>query len=193
MPKIVDAREQRRAIRRAAHRVFARRGVDGTGLVHVARAAGMGRATLYHYYRDKASLVRDLARDLLMEEERYFHSALTGHDGPLERIERLAGGLTDLFEQWRVLGRVLLDLWFRDVTRSRPFFRRIRADLAELIAEGQRRGAIHHELDPPIASGLVIGVIDGVLLQHFVDPGAFADPTAVRDAVVEAVHRMLRP
>ncbi|NNL67364.1 MAG: TetR family transcriptional regulator, partial [Myxococcales bacterium] len=38
MPKQVDAVEQRRTIRRAARRVFARRGVHGTGLAHVATA-----------------------------------------------------------------------------------------------------------------------------------------------------------
>ena len=70
MPKVVDTAVQRREIRRAARRVFARRGVASTGLTHVAEAAGMGRSSLYHYYADKASLVRDLTRELLAEEER---------------------------------------------------------------------------------------------------------------------------
>ena len=71
MPKIVDARAQRGEIRRAARRVFSRRGVAGTGLAHVAEAAGMGRSSLYHYYADKASLLRDLVRDLLAEVESF--------------------------------------------------------------------------------------------------------------------------
>ncbi|HIE60581.1 MAG TPA: TetR family transcriptional regulator, partial [Microbacterium sp.] len=42
MPKIVDAEVQRDEIRDAARRVFAERGVRGTGLAPVAAAAGMG-------------------------------------------------------------------------------------------------------------------------------------------------------
>ncbi|TDJ05786.1 MAG: TetR/AcrR family transcriptional regulator [Deltaproteobacteria bacterium] len=75
MPKIVAAAAQRRQIRLAARRVFARRGVARTGLAQVAERAGMGRSTLYHYYPDKAALVRDLARDLLQEEAELFNAA----------------------------------------------------------------------------------------------------------------------
>jgi hypothetical protein len=38
----------------------------------------------------------------------------------------------------------------------------------------------------------VIGLIDGILLQHFVDPTAFARRDALRAALAEAVRRMLR-
>ncbi|SRR5260370_25847494 len=72
--------------RNRPRRVFAQRGVDTAGLVHVARAAGIGRATLYHYYPDKAALVRDVVRELLLEEEKLVRAALTGQQGsPLER------------------------------------------------------------------------------------------------------------
>lgn len=64
MPKIVDRELQRQDIRRAARRAFARRGVETVGLVHVARTAGIGRASIYHYYQDKAALVRDLVSRL---------------------------------------------------------------------------------------------------------------------------------
>ena len=75
MPKLVDSVEQRREIRSAARRVFARRGVAGTGLTHVAQAAGMGRSSLYHYYPDKAALMRDLLCEVMGEEESFFAAA----------------------------------------------------------------------------------------------------------------------
>jgi AcrR family transcriptional regulator len=193
MPKIVDAAEQRRQIRHAARRVFSRRNPESTGLVHVAKVAGIGRATLYHYYPDKASLLHDLARELLVEEERAFEDALRGEDSPLARIEGLAAGLTDAFAQWSAVGRMLLDLWFRDAKRSRRFFRRIRQSLAQLVAEGQARGEIAAHLDPELSAGMVIGMIDGILLQHFVDPAAFAiKRAALRAALTDGVRRMLR-
>ena len=193
MPKIVDVPEQRRHIRRAARQVFARRDAQNTGLTHVAKVAGIGRATLYHYYPDKASLLRDLARELLVEEERSFRNALRGEGSPLDRIVSLAAGLTDALEQWSAVGQMLLHLWFRDPKRSRPFFRRIRQNLALLVAEGQARGEIAPQLDVEVSAGMVIGLIDGILLQHFIDPAAFERRHgALRTAMADGVRRMLR-
>ena len=77
MPKIVDRELLRKTIRRAARHVFSRRGIEAAGLVHVAKAAKIGRASIYHYYPDKAALVRDLVRDLLVEEEVLFSDAVS--------------------------------------------------------------------------------------------------------------------
>ncbi len=192
MPKIVDASAQRREIRRAARRVFARRGVARTGLAHVAEMAGMGRSSLYHYYPDKTALVRDLARELLAEEEALFAGALHGEGRPLERIERLTTRLTGLFGAWATLGRLVYDLRSLDSGRFRAFFRRIRRDLATLIREGQRRGEIDRALDPALAAASVIGAIDGVLLQQFVDPAAFDDPDALAGVLARSVRKALQ-
>ena len=191
MPKIVDSDEQRRQIRRAARRVFARRGISATGLAVVAEAAGMGRSSLYHYYPDKASLVRDLARDLLAEEEALFAALAQGPESPLERICALVETLTCTFAQWTDVGRMLLELWSSDARRFRPLFRRIRRDLAAAIVEGQRVGEIDPALRPELAAATLIGAIDGLLLQHFIDGSAFPDTDALSDEVVRVTRKAL--
>ncbi len=193
MPKRVDAAEQRRQIRRAGRRVFRRRGVTGTGLAHVAEAARMGRSSLYHYYPDKASLLRDLVRELLDEEQALFSQAARGGAGsPLERVEGLVTRATELFDTWSALGRMVFDLRSLEPGRFRAFFRRIRSDLARLIAEGQRCAEIDPALDPRLAAATVIGAIDGLLLQHLVEPRSF-EGAALRDSLVYAVRKVLRP
>lgn len=193
MPKVVDAVEQRREIRRAARGVFARHGVTGTGLARVADAAGMGRSSLYHYYGDKAALVRDLVRDLLAEELALFESALEREAPALERIEALAAAMPDLFDQWALLGRLILELRSRDSRLFRPYFRRLRETLARVIAEGQEQGEISPAVDPEIAASVWIGAIDGLLLQYLVDPAAFDDPDTLRRQLVVLLRRMLAP
>ncbi len=194
MPKVVDADAQRRMIRRAARRVFARRGVRSAGLIHVARAAGVGRATLYHYYPDKAALVRDLVRELLAEEELLVSGALHSRQGtPMRRIERLARDLADLFAQWAPLGQMLFELWSVAGASFRPFFRRLRGELAQLIAEGQERGEIDRRLSPRAAAIALIGLIDGTLLQVMVDETVFDGPGAARALVVAAARKLLTP
>jgi AcrR family transcriptional regulator len=194
MPKIVDRELQRKSIRRAARHVFARRGIEAAGLVHVARVAKIGRASIYHYYPDKASLVRDLVRDLLAEEAALFSDALSNANGsPLERIESLAAKLTELFVEWASLGRMLLDLWAISGAMFKPFFQRIRQDLAQLIAEGQSAGEIDRAIEAGEAAAAMIAIIDGMLLQMIVDRAAFGEPARTRRLLVRSVRRILQP
>jgi AcrR family transcriptional regulator len=193
MPKIVDPHAQRRQIRRAARDVFSRRGLAGTGLAQVADAAGMGRSSLYHYYPDKESLVRDLVRDLLAAEESLFERAARAPGRPLERIEGLVADLTGVFEEWRSAGRLLAEVRTGRAREFRAFFRRIRDRLADMIEAGQRAGEIDRDLDPHLAAAVVIGAVDGLLLQYAVDPRAFPDSAALRRQLVDAAHKVLRP
>lgn len=193
MPKIVDPERQREEIRRAALEVFAREGLAGAGLARVAHAAGMGRSSLYHYYPDKAALVADLVDALLIAEERMFVGAARREGRASERLEHLAEQLTSLFEPWSALGRVFLELQSQQGERFRGFFQRIRLALADLIREGQQRGEIDPALDATHLAATLIGTIDGLLLQHCIDPCAFGDRTTLTATLVETVRKVLRP
>ena len=192
MPKIVDAEAQRVAIRRAARSVFARRGA-ATGLAQVADAAGMGRSSLYHYYGDRASLVRDVVRDLLAQEEALFAAAAAGDASPLARLDALAAGLPALFAEWSAIGRLLLELRSRDARLFRGFFRRVRRGLAGLIAEGQESGEVDPRLDAGALAATLIGAIDGLLLQHLVDRAAWPDPRALGETLAPLLRKLLAP
>jgi hypothetical protein len=56
----------------------------------------------------------------------------------------------------------------------------VRAELAELVRQGQRSGAVNSDLDPEDAAALVVAASDGLQVQWLLDP----------DAV--DVHRVLR-
>lgn len=191
MPKVVDAAEQRREICRAARQVFTRRGVAGTGLTHVAQAAGMGRSSLYHYYPDKEALLGDLVAQVLDDELAVFVGVLGGGGPPVERIERLARVLVALFDEYASLGRMVFDLRLRDAKRFAPFFHRIRRELAAVIAEGQADGSLDRALEPELCASTLIGAIDGLLFQHFADAKAFAELGSLADEVAAVARKVL--
>lgn len=193
MPKIVNEAEQRQRIRHAARKVFAERGLVSTGLAHVARAAGMHRTNLYHYYVDKDALVRDLADELLAEEEALFAQALERDGSPLDRIEGVASGVSELFGHWGRTGRLILQLWASEPAHVRRAVRRIREQLASVIREGQERGDISPQLAPAATAAVIVGLIDGVMIQVFLDKKAFADPEELRRAMCDAIRRILVP
>lgn len=191
MPKVVDAEEQRAKIREAARRVFAEHGVRGTGLAHVADAAGMGRSSLYHYYPDKPALLTDLVRDVLAAERALFERCLGRAGTPLARLEGLAEACAGLFPEWAAFGRLFLDLRLADAHGLRGTLRELRRALAAVIAEGQRDGSLRAEPAPEIAASLLMGAIDGLLLQYFIEPGAFPEPERLADALRETTRRIV--
>lgn len=193
MPKIVDADLQREDIRTAARKVFAQRGVRGTGLGHIATAAGMGRSSLYHYYPDKESLLADMIGEMLDQERAVFRACLGGEGTPTERIERLARACAAMFPEWAAFGRTILELRLEDAKQLRGFFRVVRRELAEVIELGQRDRSISRDQDPTLLAAILIAAIDGMLLQYFVDPNALPSPTALANALVGTTRKMVAP
>ena len=193
MPKVVDAVVQRQQIRAAARGVFAERGVRGTGLTHVAEAAGMGRSSLYHYYADKESLLSDMVGELLEEERALFQSCLAAEGSPIERLETLARACAALFPEWAAFGRMILDLRLGDAKRLRGYFRDLRQDLAVTISEGQREGSITSQHDAETLAAVLIGAIDGLLLQYFVDAKALPTPDELAGSLAALTRRMVAP
>ncbi len=191
MPKVVNATSQREEIRAAARRVFAQRGVRGTGLAHVAKAAGMGRSSLYHYYPDKGALLADMAEEMLDQEQQLFRACLRREGSPIERLEGLARECAVLFPEWAALGRGLMDLRLEDAKGMRGFFRTIRRDTADVIAEGQANGSIAASPSAELQSSILIGALDGLMLQYFIDARAFSSADDLAEALVEVTRRMM--
>jgi hypothetical protein len=113
---------------------------------------------------------------------------LRGEGGPAERVERLARVLVSLFDEYAGAVRMMSDLRLRDAAPFRSFFRKVRAELAAVIADGQERGDFDPALDPALSAATLIGAVDGLLFQHYADGRAFAK----LDALAEAVARIAR-
>lgn len=192
MPKVVDHESLRHQIRAAALDVFAARGVKGTGLAHVADAMGIGRSSLYHYYSDKTALVSDIAGDLLAQEAEMFHAAATDSGSVSARLNTLISRLAKVLDEWAAVGPAVLDL--RSVTSAqfRRFYRRIRRDLAALIAEGQQAGQFGTRLSPDNASSLVIAIVDGLLLQYMADRRAVPRGRQLERLLMWSIRRLLQ-
>src|SRR5690348_10128663 len=94
-----DAARNRARVLDAAARLFAEKGAGDTTMDDIARAAGVGRATLYRRYPDRASI----ALALLDEHERALQERLIRGEPPLgpgappaERLAAFYRAMVDL-------------------------------------------------------------------------------------------------
>lgn len=191
MPKRVDHEARRREIRAAAVRVLARDGTLNQGLVAVADEAGMNRAAIYHYYRDREALLHDVATDLLESEERAFAAALTAEGGAAARITEVARAVAARFDEWAELGGALLEIWARNPDRVRELLRALRKVLVALVREGQARGEITRSMSAESLATILIAIIDGVMLQVLIDPSGTPRGKRLERTIEEAFARLL--
>ncbi|HJZ62164.1 MAG TPA: helix-turn-helix domain-containing protein [Miltoncostaeaceae bacterium] len=96
-----DAARNRERILQAAERLFAERGVEAVSMDAIAEAAGVGKATLFRRFGDRAGL----ALALLDARERDLQGLMLRGDPPLgpgapaeERLVAFIGALVDLLE-----------------------------------------------------------------------------------------------
>jgi AcrR family transcriptional regulator len=180
MPKIVDSEQKRRDILDAALRVFTEQGYKTANLQRVARAAGMGKSTLYHYFDTKEELFSALADDLIRREASVLEVLATSDAEPRARFDQLLDSTLGLCQQWVSLGPFLFDMLAEPAgRRSLSEVMDHLRDLAEkLIAEGQR-AEVFRPGDPRAMAIVLIACVDGLILQDALSPGTATNPTVV--------------
>jgi AcrR family transcriptional regulator len=189
-PRRVDRAARREEILAAAVRVFARRGFAASRIEDVAAEAGVGKGSVYLYFDSRDALL-DAALAALGDASReLLRQARTGAGTPLDRLAELVRGVFAVATADPDLARVLPDLWSlgRRDDASLPLdmaglYAEYREAIAALLAEAAARGEVRAGVGAAHAT-VVVGAIEGCLLQWVVDPGL---PVDGLDAAVLAV------
>lgn len=176
--KVVDKSDRRSVILAAATRVIARKGYAATRVEDVAFEAGVAKGTVYLYFGSRAEIL--LAAFEAFEKGMLAAVlAVVESDEPaLVRLRSMVRVVLAKMEAEPELSRVVLDFWAAGVFEGADKgidFGRIYAGYRELVGglleEARREGAVRR--DPPEnAPAVVIGTIEGVVLQWIIDPEA---------------------
>ena len=201
-PKIIDKDTKRREILGAAVRMFARQGYAATTIADIAHEAGVAKGTIYLYFasRDEVLLA---AFDAFEEELLAAVRTTTETAAPaFARLRAMLSIVLSRLEAEPNLARIALDFWAAgafggeqkgiDFGRIYAVYRRL---VRELLAEAASDGSIRAGL-PEETAAVIIGTIEGVLLQSIVDPQAvplrrMAEP--VLDILLNGLTGGVRP
>ena len=160
--------DQREAILRHAARLFARRGYIGTSMNQVAEAAGLSKASLYHYYRDKYAMLVEIAEGHVSTLEALVDAvraeALPPADAVRRLIERIITEYADAQDAHRVLTEDVRFLESADRERVLGAERRVVAGFAQAIGAWQPQQA-EAGLTKPLTM-LLFGMINWLFTWH---------------------------
>jgi AcrR family transcriptional regulator len=168
-------RSQRERVLQAAMDIFSIQGYRGASLDAVADAVGMTRQGLLHYFPSKVQLLLGVL-ELRQEdqharvEQMFEHSQ--GMADAVLTIARRNQARPELIRIFTVLAAESIDAdhpghaWFVDRYRT------VRSNMAEQIAAEQRAGTLSPALAPESIAVLLIAVMDGLQIQHLLEPEA---------------------
>lgn len=189
MPKIVDKEEKSRRIADAALKVFRSRGYTRTRMADIAAAAGIGKGTVYEYFKGKADMLR-------FAFDSYFEvftdgalKAMAGAAGPAQKLMALVDFAFAHIAQWEDHCTVYLSYLSSEGPGTEGVFSldglydTMDALIGALIREGQDAGEIHAGIDPSAMAKLFSCIYDGVILHRFFES---------KETDREALHRAAR-
>ncbi|MFD8330315.1 TetR/AcrR family transcriptional regulator [Streptomyces lydicus] len=174
---------------RSTQELLWERGYVGTSPKAILERAGVGQGSMYHHFSGKSALALAALRRTAQTMQQTAEECL---GGPGTAYDRVAAYLTRERTVLRgcPIGRMTQD---RDVVQNPELrtpldqmFGWLRGRIADVLAEGQRRGELAAGLDPVATAATVAAVVQGgyVLARAADDPAPF-------DAAVQGVLALL--
>ena len=86
-PLIVDKEEKKRKILQAASDIFVEKGFSNVVISDIAQAAGIGKGTVYEYFKSKEELFSELLAFLFEHHQQYTPQAWGKNATPEEKLK----------------------------------------------------------------------------------------------------------
>ncbi|MDQ3430256.1 MAG: TetR/AcrR family transcriptional regulator [Actinomycetota bacterium] len=145
-----DAVENRCRILEAAREAFAERGVEGTSMHRVGRAAGVGQGTLYRHFEHKGALCSALLSEEIEDFVGEMRRRTEGRGPALGRLKWFLGWVARFNEENGPLLGAIRDASAggrRVELYGNPFYERLKNTVVELLDEAVGSGEVSPDLD----------------------------------------------
>jgi len=172
MPKIVDKKKKAEAISYAALKVFRKHGYNKARMVDIAQMAGMGKGTLYEYFKDKTDILRFAFDQYFSVFSEGILEAMEEKTKPSQKILSLIDFALQHAAEWEDHCAIYVDYFGAARTEEQKRFSlsRIYAEMKDilesLIKEAQAANEIDGQFDPGAVAELLLSIYDGIILHE---------------------------
>ena len=172
MPKIVDKKKKAEAISDAALKVFREHGYNKTRMADIAQMAGMGKGTLYEYFKDKGDILRFAFDQYFSVFSEGVLKAMKEKTKPSEKILSLIEFALRHAAEWEDHCAIYVDYFGAARTEGQKRFSlsgiyaEMKDILENLIKEAQSANEIDEKFDPGAVAELLLSIYDGIILHE---------------------------
>jgi len=198
MPKIVDKKEKEAAIGQAALQIFLEKGYHRAKMADIAQAAGMGKGTLYEYFKNKSDILQFVFGRYFIDFKEGALQATGKAADPRERLLALIGFTLGHLADWEDHCAVYID--YLSVARTdnelqgitEEIYREASQLFFRLIQECQDSGELRNDIDPGSIAELLISLFDGIILRGIYSERQ-CDLDELRDTFLKLFEEGMRP
>jgi AcrR family transcriptional regulator len=202
MPKIVDKEAKKLEILHAAMHVFAKQGVEKAKMIDIAKTAGVGKGTIYEYFRSKEDIFTNAYKYFIRTMESMVQDALSKEEDPLKQLELIMTISLDVFMHiGEEFADIMMDFWaegirnkdreFLDNINLKGLYSNYRRMIQQILKVGIERG-VFKPMDTKTTASVLIAAFDGVMLQWIMDRKAIdlrKIPAVLLDGFVEGIKK----
>ena len=175
MPGYSDAAKAK--VADAAMKVFAEKGYQETTMDDIAKELGVTKGALYHYYRLKVDILKEIYDTSHRAVRNFFHRSLKDSD-PIDGLQGLFDLATGSFKEFIPVQLEILSFATQDEEVRKVIMKDYEEDLA--ITESYlrmliKKGKIRGDVDPRFLAASLQALSLGMLFVNILGPGTFKD------------------
>jgi AcrR family transcriptional regulator len=179
--RVIDKQEKKDQIISAAMREFVKKGFAKTTISDIAKAAGIGKGTVYEYFSTKEEIIHFTFEHFVRALELDFEEALISNLSPIEKINQIFDGFAGFLDSHSTeMMELMFDFWSESIRNKgdskniilqemQKFYRAYREIFADIIIEGMSTGDFRKDINPKSASSMIVGALDGIMVQWILD------------------------
>jgi len=178
MEKRLKSLKTKKHIIQAAESCIAANGFDSSGIAEVCKKAGVSKGAFYHHFESKEALIIELLNQWMKKLDRYLNIADKNSRDALDffyNIERIS---TPVFSEAGEQLSVFLEIWIKSIRDEKlrgktiDSYHKYLQFFSKKIKESIKKNDIKN-INPDVASRMIIALIVGMLMQRLLDPGIF--------------------
>jgi AcrR family transcriptional regulator len=193
-----DRGDKRPRLVKAATGVFAEKGYAATRVSDIAERAGIGKGTVYEYFKSKKELLFAVFESINEDVTARMNVVLDDDEPTQEQLFNLLRLGAEVITEQRELQPVVLDFWaasrgggfeehYREaVVASYTLYRRL---IADFIRNSQQRGKFRSDVAADALAAIVVATVDGLGIQHFFDRSM--DPRSITEEFAHLLFESL--
>jgi len=192
MPRRVDKKKKAETIGQGALSAFRELGYHRTRMADIAREAGIGKGTLYEYFKDKDDILHFVLQSYFDAFKEGALRAMAPATTPGIKLLTLVDFAFDHAADWEDHCAVYVDSFssarvgVEERSSLEPIYKEMRTLLRLLIEQGQVSGEIRADVEPRATAELLLSIFDGVILHS-----VFTEETFESSTVRKAATTML--
>ncbi len=173
MPRIVDKEQRKTEIARMAMEVFARKGFEKATIQEIADEGGIGKGTIYQYFKTKEDILTEVSREMFSEMEKALGAALLRSTDPIEKIKAIVQATLGVAPRYESGFIIYMELWRLSLSSHKyrefmeifkDFINNMKMAIAEIVEDGKRKGIFVTGVDSEALAMSFFAALDGIYM-----------------------------